>query len=90
MNNNPIRESTDRARDDAIACRLVHFVVRTFNKGQEDNEAVKRFIIYNFERHTRRYPGQKLVILFDLSETGLKHLVRPCRASSRASHISAL
>jgi len=47
-----------------------------FNKGQEDNEAVKRFIIYNFERHLRRHPGQKLVILFDMSETGLRNLVR--------------
>jgi hypothetical protein len=47
-----------------------------FNKGQEDNEVVKRFILYNFERHVRRHPGQKIVILFDLSETGLKHLVR--------------
>ena len=54
---------------------LVHFVVRTFNKGQEDNEAVKRFITYNFERHIRRHPGQTIVILFDMSETGLKHLV---------------
>ncbi|CAF0777273.1 unnamed protein product [Adineta ricciae] len=58
MNNNP----------------LLHFVVRTFNKGQEDNEAVKRFITYNFERHIRRHPGQTIVILFDMSETGLKHL----------------
>lgn len=55
---------------------LVHFVVRTFVKGQEDNEAVKRFITYNFERHVRRYPGQRIVILFDMSDTGLKHLVR--------------
>ena len=54
---------------------LVHFVVRVFNKGEEDNEKVKRFIIYHFERFVRRNPGRKLAILFDLSETGLKHLV---------------
>ncbi|CAF1295579.1 unnamed protein product [Adineta steineri] len=58
MNNNP----------------LLHFVVRTFVKGQEDNEVVKCFVIYNFERHIRRHPGQKIVILFDMNETGLKHL----------------
>lgn len=54
---------------------IVQFIVRTFNKGQEDNEAVKRFIVYNFERHIRRRPGEKLVILFDLSETGVRNLV---------------
>ena len=54
---------------------LVHYVVRTFHKGQEDNEAVKRFITYNFEEHIRAHPGQKIVILFDMSETGLSHLV---------------
>jgi len=54
---------------------IVHFVVRTFNKGQEDNEAVKRFITYNFENHIRQYPGQKIIILFDMSETGITHLV---------------
>jgi hypothetical protein len=54
---------------------IVHFVVRVFNKGQEDNDAVKRFITYNFERHVRRHPGQKLVILFDLSDSGIKNLV---------------
>ena len=59
-----------------IVLFLVHFVVRTFNKGEEDNEAVKRFITYNLERHVRRNPGQRIVILFDMSETGLKHLVR--------------
>ncbi|CAF4688149.1 unnamed protein product [Rotaria sp. Silwood1] len=53
---------------------ILHFVVRTFNKGQEDNEVVKRFIIYNFERHVRRHPGEKIVILFDMSETGLRNL----------------
>ncbi|CAM4800151.1 unnamed protein product [Rotaria magnacalcarata] len=53
---------------------LLHFVVRTFNKGQEDNEAVKRFMIYNFEKHVRRHPGEKIVIIFDLSETGLRNL----------------
>ncbi|CAF3610991.1 unnamed protein product [Rotaria sordida] len=53
---------------------LLHFDVRTFKKGQEDNETVKRFITYNFERHIRRHPGEKIVILFDLSETGLRNL----------------
>lgn len=53
----------------------VHFVVRTFNKGQEDNEAVKRFITYTFERHVRRNPGQKIVILFDLQGCGVSNLV---------------
>ncbi len=49
--------------------------MRTFRKGQEDNEAVKRFIIYHFERHVRRRPGQKIVILFDLAESGITNLV---------------
>ena len=53
----------------------MHYVVRTFVKGEEDNELVKRFIIYNFEEHIRNYPGQKIVILFDMTETGLKNLV---------------
>ena len=51
-------------------------MVRTFSKGEEDNEAVKRFITYNLERHVRRHPGQRIVIFFDMSDTGLKHLVR--------------
>jgi len=54
---------------------VVHFVVRAFNKGYEDNEAIKRFITYNFEKHVREYPGQKIVILFDLSGAGISHLV---------------
>jgi len=54
---------------------IVNFVIRTFNKGQEDNEAVKRFITYNFEEHIRAHPGQRIVILFDMTETGLRHLV---------------
>lgn len=54
---------------------LVHFLIRKFNKGQEDNEAVKRFITYNFEEHVRAHPGQRIVILFDMTETGLSHLV---------------
>jgi hypothetical protein len=54
---------------------IVHFVVRALNKGYEDNEAIKRFITYNFENHIREYPGQKIVILFDMSETGIAHLV---------------
>ena len=54
----------------------VHYVIRTFTKGQEDNEAVKRFIIYNFEEHIRTHPGELVVILFDMTDTGLRHLVR--------------
>jgi hypothetical protein len=54
---------------------LVHFVVRAFNKGHEDNEAIKRFMTYNLEKHVREYPGQKIVILFDMSEAGIRHLV---------------
>ncbi|CAF0896486.1 unnamed protein product [Adineta ricciae] len=53
---------------------LLHYVIRVFHKGQEDNEAVKRFITYNFEEHIRTHPGQRIVILFDLRETGLSHL----------------
>jgi hypothetical protein len=54
---------------------VVHFVIRTFIKGQEDNEAVKRFITYNFEEHVRARPDQRIVILFDMTQTGLRHLV---------------
>ncbi len=54
---------------------VVHFVVRAFNKGYEDNEAIKRFITYNFEKHVREYPGQKIIILFDMSGAGISHLV---------------
>ncbi|CAF1035704.1 unnamed protein product, partial [Didymodactylos carnosus] len=53
---------------------ILNFVVKTFHKGEEDNEMVKRFIIYHLERHIRRSPEQKIVFLFDMSETGLKHL----------------
>ncbi len=55
---------------------LVHFLIRKFTKGEEDNEAVKRYITYNFEEHIRAYPGQRITILFDMTETGLRHLVR--------------
>ncbi len=54
---------------------LVHFLIRKFNKGHEDNEAVKRFITYNFEEHIRAHAGQRIVILFDMTDTGLRHLV---------------
>jgi hypothetical protein len=54
---------------------LVHFVVRVLNKGREDNEAIKRFITYNLEKHVREHPGQKIVLLFDLSEAGIGNLV---------------
>ena len=54
----------------------MHFVIRTFNKSQEDSDAVKRFITYHFEEQLRNYPGQRIVILFDMTQTGLRHLVR--------------
>lgn len=54
---------------------IVHYVVRTFNKGELDNEMVKRFMAYNFEEHIRTHPGQRIVILFDMTDTGLRHLV---------------
>lgn len=49
-------------------------LIRKLNKGREDNEAVKRFITYNFEEHIRANPGQRITIFFDMSETGLSHL----------------
>ena len=55
---------------------LVLYLIRKLNKGREDNEAVKRFITYNFEEHIRKNPGQRMTIFFDMSETGLSHLVR--------------
>jgi len=54
---------------------LVHFVVRALNKGKDDKEAVKRFITYKLEKHVRENPGQRIVFLFDMNETGLGHLV---------------
>ncbi|UJR26065.1 hypothetical protein I4U23_007411 [Adineta vaga] len=53
---------------------LLYFVIRVFHKGHEDNEAVKRFITYNFEEYLRTHPGRRLVILFDLREIGLGHI----------------
>ncbi len=58
-----------------ILIYIVHSLIRKFNKGQEDSEAVKSFITYNFEEQIRTHPGQRIVILFDMSETGLRHLV---------------
>lgn len=54
---------------------LVYFLLRALNKGQEDNEAIKRFITYHFEQHIREHPGQKIVLFFDMSEAGVSHLV---------------
>ncbi|CAF1118614.1 unnamed protein product [Adineta steineri] len=54
--------------------RVLNCIIRVFHKGQEDNEAVKRFIIYNFEEQIRSNPGQRIAILFDMRETGLGHL----------------
>lgn len=79
MYNNPLSMlKGNRLFSNWIRCvySLVHFVVRVFNRGEEDNDRIKRFLIYHFERHVRRNPGRKLVILFDLTDTGLKNLVR--------------
>ena len=54
---------------------LVHFVVRALNKGHEDNEAIKRFITYHLEKHIRESPGQKIVLLFDMTNAGISNLV---------------
>jgi len=59
---------------DVNNCPILHFVIRKFNKGQDDHEAVKRFITYHFEEHIRAHPGQRIVILFDMTDTGLRHL----------------
>ncbi|CAF0778453.1 unnamed protein product [Adineta steineri] len=48
---------------------LLHFVVRLMDKGKDDKEAIKRLITYTLEQHIREHPGQKVVILFDMSET---------------------
>ncbi|CAF4942651.1 unnamed protein product, partial [Rotaria sp. Silwood1] len=44
------------------------------NKGDENNEAIKRFITYNLQNHFREYPCQKIAILINMSEAGLRHL----------------
>jgi len=59
---------------DVNNCPILHFIIRKFVKGQDDSEAVKRFLTYNFEEQTRTHPGQRMVILFDMSDTGLRHL----------------
>ncbi|CAF5215360.1 unnamed protein product, partial [Rotaria magnacalcarata] len=59
-----------------------HFVVRSLHKGQEDNEAIKRFITYHFEKHQRETPGQRIVILFDMSEAGIGHILSPIHPRS--------
>ncbi|CAF3600034.1 unnamed protein product [Adineta steineri] len=53
---------------------LLHFVVRLMDKGKDDKEAIKRLITYTLEQHIREHPGQKVVILFDMSETGIGHM----------------
>ncbi|CAF5062946.1 unnamed protein product, partial [Rotaria sp. Silwood1] len=54
---------------------ILHFVVRNLRKGHEDNEAIKRFITYNFETYIRENPGKHIVVLFDMSEAGIGNLV---------------
>ncbi|CAF3824132.1 unnamed protein product [Rotaria sp. Silwood1] len=53
---------------------ILHFVVRNLRKGHEDNEAIKRFITYNFETYIRENPGKHIVVLFDMSEAGIGNL----------------
>ena len=54
---------------------LVHIAVRKLDKSNDDKEAVKRFLTYTFEEHLRQQPGQKIVIVFDMTDTGLSHVV---------------
>ena len=54
---------------------LVHFRARAYEKGQENSDEIKRFITYNLEQHLRDYPGQRIVVLFDLTDAGLRQLV---------------
>jgi hypothetical protein len=73
--NHPIRRTRLTFIDSIYFCSIVHFVVRALDKGKDDKEAVKRFITYNFEQHHRQHPGQKIVILFDMSGAGISNLV---------------
>jgi len=77
INNNAIRKLL-RLFIQLIFCFLwiVYFAFRTIVKGREDLESIERFIIYNLEEHLRFHMGQPIVILFDMTDTGLKHLVR--------------
>ena len=54
----------------------MHFVIRAFVKGEDESDVIKRFITYVFENHLREHPGEKIVMVFDMSEAGLRHLVR--------------
>ncbi|CAF0933238.1 unnamed protein product [Rotaria sordida] len=54
--------------------RLLHIIISKFNKGRENKDTVKRFLTYNFEQQVREYPGEKIVILFDMSGTGIGNL----------------
>ena len=53
----------------------MHFDVRTFVRGQEDNDAIRRFVIYNFEEQLRLYPGQRMILLCDMAGAGLRNVV---------------
>ncbi|CAF1356639.1 unnamed protein product [Rotaria sp. Silwood1] len=57
-----------------VSHHKIHFVVRVLNKGDEDNETIKCFITHNLEKHVREYPGQKIAILINMSEAGIRHL----------------
>lgn len=59
----------------SIVSYLVHLIIRNFDKGVDNNDAVKRFETYLFEEQIRNHPGQRMVIFFDMSDTGLRHLV---------------
>lgn len=67
------------SREDEPSVFSVNFVARAYEKGQDDSEAIKRFITYNLEQHLRDHPGQKIVMLFDLAGAGLRQLVSSIR-----------
>ena len=56
---------------------LVHLIIRNYNKGLDNSDDVKRFETFLFVEQIRRQPGQRMVIFFDMSDTGLRHLVSP-------------
>ena len=47
-------------------------------KVKDSNPKVRTILMsaYNFEEHIRAHPGQRIVMLFDMTDTGLRHLVR--------------
>lgn len=57
-------------------------IIRNYHKGLDNSDDVKRFETYLFEEQIRIQPGQRIVIFFDMSSTGLGHLVSPILHSS--------